>query len=466
MPRMIRGITHIKTNMNKNKLKGMCVTMKETAKRKKRLPWWGIVLIVLLCVVIVFLGGSYGAIRYFVGDSLGWRGTLAMVGYGGMDLPDWVNKFILDGDRSYKGLPELLVDSNGNAVDTIEKYQDRRAEILDLYETYMYGHTPTEGFDVAFTEVETDTALNGAAQRHQIKITVTTDKGSCESMLLVYLPIADQPCGVFIGENFSGNTTVWNDENILPSPMQNQDAERGSDSSWPVDLIISRGYGVATLYYGDWAADSEESYRELVMSLFEDENSTAFTAWSFGLMRGIDYLCSMDDVDKDLIATIGHSRLARVSLWTGAIDPRVTLVTGSCGGGYLRSPIASKITENGTSDHWNTPAYFSYYGRDEELPVDTHMMIALIADRHVFISIGESDLASDPVSMYDSLQNAKSVWHDIYGVEVIPDGSYYDLPEDAVVMSEGMGVNVHTGGHWFDQKDWNSYMDYMDQYLG
>jgi hypothetical protein len=338
--------------------------------------------------------------------------------------------------------------------------------MLSLYETYMYGVTPADGFDTAFTVVESGTALNGKAERQQIRITVSNEHGSSDAMLLVYTPANAENYGMFVGLNFSGNTAVWNDEAILTSSAQDSVGERGSESgSWPVDLIIESGYGLATMYYGDWAEDNQETYLDQVLRLFPEENCTAFSAWAFGIMRGIDYLEQLEQVDMDAIGTAGHSRLARVSLWAGACDERIDLVTASCGGGLVRSPLFAKIDTDGTSGHWFTDDYFAYEGRDEELPVDIHMLYALIADRNLYISIGQQDLASDPKATWDALQKAKVVWQNIYGIEVIPDGTYEDVIPDLPVFSEGIAVHVHSDGHLLTAEDWKNYIAYMNDFV-
>ena len=435
-------------------------------QRNKRLPWWAKILVILLVVIIAFLGISYGTIRYFVGDTLSFKGILSMVSYGGFDLPEGFRNFVLDVDRSYPGLPELLVNEAGNAVTTPEQYDARRAEMLSLYETYMYGVTPLDGFDTTFTVVESGTALNGKAARQQIQITVSNEYGSSDAMLLVYTPANAENFGMFVGLNFSGNTAVWNDEAILPSSAQENLGERGSESgSWPVDLIIDSGYGLATMYYGDWAEDNQETYRNQVLRLFPEENCTAFSAWAFGIMRGIDYLEQLEQVNMDAIGTAGHSRLARVSLWAGACDERIDLVTASCGGGLVRSPLFAKIDTSGTSNHWFTPGYFTYEGADEALPVDIHMLYALIADRNLYISIGQQDLASDPKATWDALQKAKAVWKNIYGIEVIPDGAYEDVIPDQPVFSDGIAVHVHSEGHLLTAEDWQYYIAYMNDLI-
>ena len=403
--------------------------------RKKRLPWWAIVLIVLFSLIIGFVLMSVITIRVFVGDSLTMKGTLAMASYGGFELPDWYKEFVLDVDRTYASLPALSSDPMD------------REKMLTLYEQYVYGKTPVDGFETNFEVVKQSDAFGGKAERQTVRITVSNNRGSFSSDMLIFLPKSSGRVPVFVGENFSGNSTMLKGE------------------EWPVEMIIDNGFGVATTCYSDWAPDDTATFRDGVLQLFDDDSLSAYSAWAFGISRVIDYLETLPNVDTQRIASVGHSRLARVSLWAGACDERIALVTGSCGGGLLRSDVMGRITSDGTSNHWYTPAYLTYEGRDDELPVDMHTLFALAANRHLFISIGENDLASDPVSMYDALQIAKAVWRDGYGMDVIPDGSYYDMRFDTSVMSESMGVNVHSGGHKFAENDWQVYMIYMNEYV-
>ena len=407
----------------------------EKKQKKKRLPWWAIVLIVLVSIVVVFVAFSLITIRAFVGDSLTVNGTMAMMSYGGFELPDWYKSLTLNVDRSYPGLPTLPVDP-----------ADRDA-MLTLYEQTMYGKTPTEGFDTAFAEIERHDVFVGKGEQRTVRITVSNDKGSFSTEMLVLLPKGASNVPFVIGENFSGNAAAL------------------ENSEWPFETILDRGFGVATMSYTDWAADDTAAYRDGVLRLFDDESLSAFSAWAFGISRGIDYLETLPEVDRNRIASVGHSRLARVSLWAGACDERIALVTGSCGGGLLRSPVMGRITTDGTSNHWYTPAYLTYENRDNELPVDMHMLFALAAGRRLFVCIGENDLASDPVSMYDALQFAKVVWRDGYGREVIPDGSYYDVPFDTPIVSDSVGVIVHSGGHKFADSDWDAILSYMETYV-
>lgn len=434
---------------------------------KKKMAWWKILLIVLLVILVLFcgmVGFSVFMIKKFTGDSLSIRGMMAMAGYGGFDLPDWYCRLVLGNSHEYPGLPEILTDGAGKAVETEEDYEKRRLELLEAYEKNMYGKTPVEGFETSFKVVESGDALDGKAMRQQVKITVTTEKGSCDAMLLLYLPKSDDPRGVFVGENFGGNTMIWTDGEILPSVTQENAEHASADSAdlWPVEDIVGRGYGVATMCYLDWGADDKDTYRERLLCLFDDEDTTAFSAWAFGISRAVDYLSTLDGVDMENIASVGHSRLARVSLWAGACDERISLVTASCGGGSVRSEVSGRIMDDGNSSHWFSKTYFTYENRDEEFPVDMNVLYALAAPRRLYVSMGSGDLAADPFSMVDMLQDAKKVWKDVYGMEVIDNFSYYDLVRGEAVMSEGVGLHVHQGGHKMDAGDWEKYVDYMD----
>ena len=114
---------------------------KNTNKTKK--PWWVKLLLALVIAVIVFLVFSVAMIRHFTGDTLSFHGTLAMVGYGGFELPEWFRNYVLDVDRSYEGLPELLTMEDGTPV-TAENYPQRRAEMLEALKRYQYGDIPEQ----------------------------------------------------------------------------------------------------------------------------------------------------------------------------------------------------------------------------------------------------------------------------------------------------------------------------------
>lgn len=423
------------------------------SKQKKKMKWYSKLLIILLSIVIAFLAFSYGAIRFFTGDSLSFKGVLAMAGYGGFDLPQWYQKLVMGGKREYDGLPYILTMSDGTKVTTESQFTDRRAEILSLYEEYMYGHTPAEGFSVSFALDREEPDLQGKAIRREITATVTTSKGSKDFPILAYIPANSDDFGVFVGLSFT------------PTADTVKAVSEGSDNTWCTEMLIDNNIGLIISLYTDWAKDEMDTYRDGLLSLFDDDTTTAYSAWGFAVSRLVDYAYTLDGINTNQIASAGHSRLARVSTWAGACDERIKLVTQSSGGGLLRSPVMGKICRDGSSEHWFTEKYFEYIGRDEELPVDVNLLYALMAGRHYYISTGDSDLAADPRSMYECLLDAQKAWADIYGMEVLDENDYFDLEINNSYQSESVGFHIHKGGHKLDEDDWKYYIDYFNKYL-
>ena len=183
--------------------------------------------------------------------------------------------------------------------------------------------------------------LGGIAVRKQVKFVCTRNTRQHEIDLLIYLPVdTKNPIPLFVGLNFYGNHTIANDHEIsLPSSwVQNKsewgisdnrasNASRGQRASrWPVKEIVERGFGLATIYYGDIDPDFDDGFRNGIHSLFDKEELdatrlTSISAWAWGLSRTLDYFETDDQIDASRVAVIGHSRLGKTALWAGATIP-------------------------------------------------------------------------------------------------------------------------------------------------
>ncbi len=388
-------------------------------------------------------------------------------------------------------LPELLVNEDGSKVKTKDDWEKiRRPELLGLFQQNVYGRVPDGDFSQSHEVLSHEqNALGGLADRYEIKITIDKNDRVLSFNLLVYLPAdAKDPLPVFMGLNFNGNHTIHPDPGILiteswvrnreiPPIRNNQATEyaRGMAASrWPLKFILERGYGLATIYYGDIDPDYDDSFQNGVHPLFygpgqerpEDDEWGSISAWAWGLSRAMDYLVTWEAIDPGRVIVIGHSRLGKTSLWAGASDERFAMVVSNnsgCGGAALsRREFGETVKRINTSfPHWFCRNFHDYNMRVSELPVDQHMLIALMAPRPVYIASAEEDRWADPRGEYLSGYYAAPVYN-LYDPTVLE----FESPDiDSPVNDMRIGYHIRSGGHNVTKFDWKQYLDFADNNL-
>lgn len=386
-------------------------------------------------------------------------------------------------------LADPLTLENGDKVADAETWKNkRRAEIVDLFETHVYGCAPEDSSGVRFGDAEVDDkALGGAAIRKQVKIYFSGAKDGPTADLLIYLPAnAKAPVPLFVGLNFGGNHTVAADPQIwLPTSwMRDQDdgtvvdhraTEKGrgkSSSRWPVQEIVARGYAVATIYCGDIDPDYHDDFQNGVHPLFYDDGQDkpaddqwgSIAAWAWGLSRALDYFEADDDINHKQVSVVGHSRLGKTSLWAGARDERFALVISNCsgcGGAALSGRRFGETVKriNTSYPYWFCGNFQKYNDNEDALPVDQHMLAALVAPRPLYVASAEQDLWADPRGEFLSLKIASPVY-ELLGRKAF---SNVEMPPVDTPLLRDVAYHIRTGMHNITLYDWQRYMDFADQ---
>lgn len=389
-------------------------------------------------------------------------------------------------------LPPLLVANDGMAISTAEQWNaKRRPEVLSLFQQHVFGNLPAKRPMIRTRQRPCDSsAANGKAIRRQITVYFTDDDEGPSMDILVYTPSdATGPVPCFLGLNFHGNHSVDSNPSVqITNSWVRNDKSRGnvdhkattksrgkSSSRWPVEMIVSRGYGVATIYYGDIDPDFDDDFRNGIHAITEagrdkkprsSDAGGSISAWSWGLSHALDVLEMDPLVDGKKVALFGHSRLGKTSLWGGASDERFAMVISNnsgCGGAALsRRAFGETVKRINTSfPHWFCLKHRDYNDNENASPVDHHMLMALIAPRPVYVASAEGDQWADPRGEMLSLFHASPVF-ELFDRKGLPSDK---MPSLNKPVHTDVGYHYRTGKHDVTEFDWTQYMNFADQRL-
>jgi hypothetical protein len=382
-------------------------------------------------------------------------------------------------------LPDPLLMTDGDRVKTVKEWEtQRRPEILELFKKEMYGRAPGKPANLKFSVFDEQQVLKGKAVRKQVEIQFAGKADGPRMTVLIYLPAkAKGPVPTFLTLNFRGNHTVADDPNIrLPhswvrgrtkgETVDNRATEKGrgvAKSRWGVMNILKRGYGLATIYYGDIDPDFDDGWKNGVHALYpkpKPDEWGSIATWAWGLSRALDYFETDKDIDHKRVAVMGHSRLGKTSLWAGAADQRFALVISNnsgCGGAALsRRAFGETVKRINTSfPHWFNDNFLKYNDNENACPVDQHMLVALAAPRPVYIASAVGDKWADPNGEFLSGINANPVYQ-LYGLSGLPASKQPSV--DSPVMGR-IGYHVRSGKHDVTDFDWEQYFKFADKHL-
>ncbi len=389
-------------------------------------------------------------------------------------------------------LPDVLTAKDGTKITTADQWtQKRRPEILELFQQHVFGKQPEKLSQIrSRLRSRSSEAANGKAIRREITVFFTDDDDGPSMNILVYTPAdATGPVPCFLGLNFHGNHSVDADPAIqITESWVRNDTGRGnidhkateqsrgkSSGRWPAEMIVSRGYGLATIYYGDIDPDFHDEFRNGIHAITEPDRGDAprssdaggsISAWSWGLSHALDVLEVDPLVDGNRVALFGHSRLGKTSLWGGASDQRFAMVISNnsgCGGAALsRRAFGETVKRINTSfPHWFCLKHRDYNDNETASPVDHHMLMALIAPRPVYVASAEGDKWADPRGEMLSLYHAGPVF-ELLGRKPLPND---DVATVNKPIQTDVGYHIRSGKHDVTDFDWTQYLKFADEQL-
>jgi endo-1,4-beta-xylanase len=302
-----------------------------------------------------------------------------------------------------KELPNPFTFSDGSAVRTKTDWQRRRKELKELFQNYMYGHLPPKPKKMTIKRGDPVTDEDNKVTIQDLELKLQQGDKALTMHLRIALPQgARKPVPVVIQSSFG---------RFGFGPPE--------DAGRFFTAFTKRGYAVALCNFQELAPDNKTRARTAgVYKLFGDKiDCGALMAWAWGVHRVIDALEKVDKIDAKKVIVTGHSRYGKAALVAGAFDERIALTVPShsgCGGAAPYRFIYGKSEQlhnvAGAFPHWFCPDFKQFVGNVERLPVDQHLLIALVAPRALLGTEGTKDTWINPEGAQLTYLAAKKVY--------------------------------------------------------
>lgn len=368
-------------------------------------------------------------------------------------------------------LQDPLVTIEGNRISTQEEWLNiRRPQIIGMFASTIYGRVPEPEtpIEVDYELISEDkTFFDGRATRKLILATYSNRRGLVQMHIALFTPNhIKKPVPILLRLGF-GDADGGNIE------MENIQSYGKLRNGTPLIDFFDKGFGVACIKGGEVIAD-EIGFRKSVHQLYYKGKQSMPRADEWGVLAGIswqlsramDYLETDKQVDKSKVAILGFSKLGKSTLWAGAMDTRFALVmsqnSGCAGAALWRRNFGENLKYMSRFPHWLCDNAKKYIGREGDLPVDQHMLIACIAPRPVYIMSGINDMWADNMGEYISAYNATPVY-ELFGLKGQSTKERPKVNEEAA--NRALSYCIRSGAHGYEPTDWVQYINFMDYHF-
>ncbi|MCM2374510.1 alpha/beta hydrolase family protein [Aporhodopirellula aestuarii] len=355
-------------------------------------------------------------------------------------------------------LPDPLKMADGRSVSSKQDWiNGRRDELVEVFRREVYGRRPTTEYHVDFQVLaETDDVFEGKATGRDMQAIVTIGEREFKFPFTVFIPNAvTEPGPVIVFIN-----------NRRPDTVQSVIEEEASTGA--KRTIIDRGYAIATFHTSDVDPDRKDGYADGIRAFFangqplQNDDWGGLSAWGWAASRVLDYMVAQPEIDSSRTAVGGHSRSGKTALWAAAEDPRFSIAYSNdsgCGGAAISRRRFGETVGRITSvfPHWFCENFTAYSEREDQLPVDQHELLALIAPRAVYVASADLDLWADPKGEYASVVAAAPVYQ-LLGEEVITDPEMPPLNTPRHIGKTG--YHIRSGAHMISETDWKMFLDF------
>ena len=387
----------------------------------------------------------------------------------------------------YPNLPDPLTLRNGRKVANAETWwKQRRPEIVEDFDREVFGRVPANVPPVKWELKQTVNTQVAGVPVIAKQLIGHADNSSYPAITV------DIQMTVVTPASAKGKVPVlmmFGNAALPPSPPP-VDPPAGPPSS--AQQLIAAGWGYASISPASIQADNGAGLTRGIIGLVnkgqarKPDDWGSLRAWAWGASRGFDYLETDPSVDITHVGIEGVSRYGKAALVAAAFEPRFAMVlVGSSGegGAKLHRRNFGEAVENLTGSgeyHWMAGNFLKYGTAESsfgaktanDIPVDAHQLIALVAPRWVFISYGIPEKGDanwlDHQGSYMAAVAAGPVFR-LLGVKDLGEKQDYHvakMPAVNVGMLDGeLAWRQHDGGHT-DAPNMKWFIQWADKWIG
>jgi hypothetical protein len=378
-------------------------------------------------------------------------------------------------------LPDPLVLNDGKRVKNAKVWwSKRRPEIVEAFDREVYGRVPVETPKVNWEVSSTTKESVGDVPVVTKKLVGHVDNSSYP------LISVDIQLTLTTPANAAGPVPVIMEFGLSPETLAAL-KKRFTEAQWAAFVgaappwqqqVLARGWGYAVLIPTSVQADNGEGLTQGIIGLTNKgqprklDDWGALRAWAWGASRAIDYFETDKSVDAKQIGIEGLSRYGKATLVAMAYEPRLAIAfVGSSGAGgakIWRRKFGEQVENVASSGeyHWMAGNFLKYAGplSVNDLPVDSHELIALCAPRPVFISSGSQQVEGgwvDAKGMFLSAVGAGPVYR-LLGKKDL--GTTQFPPMETALIAGDIAFRQHSGGHTTGP-NWPTFLTFAGRYL-
>jgi hypothetical protein len=386
--------------------------------------------------------------------------------------------------------PDPLVLKNGKKVTKASVWwSKRRPEIVEDFDREIYGRVPKDVPKVKWEVTSTTNGMNGDVPivtkelvghvdnsaypqvTVDIRVSLSTP-ANATGKVPVMMQFGGNPPGAGRGGGRGpGAPPAAGAAKAAPGPGRGP-----AGPNWQ-QQVLAKGWGYATIFTSTVQADNGAGLTQGIIGLAnkgqrrKPDDWGALRAWAWGASRALDYFETDKTVDAKQVGLEGHSRYGKATVVAMAYDSRFAIAYVSSsgeGGAKMHRRNWGELVENvaATSEyHWMAGNFLKYAGplNWNDLPVDSHELVAMCAPRPVFISGGATmgDGWVDAKGMFLAAAGAGPVYK-LLGKKDM--GTSEFPPIETALISGDVAFRQHSAGHT-DAPNWPTFLTFADRYI-